>query len=68
VTIRKPLDLPPDVARAFVEDMRIDVLVRADAIFGWKADTIPPGAIGHPDCADHIGKIVMRLRRSYDLG
>jgi hypothetical protein len=46
----------------------IDVLVRADAIYGWKADTIPPGAIGHPNCADHIGKIVMRLRRSYDLG
>lgn len=46
----------------------IDVSIRADAIYGWKADTIPPGPAGHADCANHIGKIVMRLRRSYDLG
>jgi hypothetical protein len=45
----------------------IDVRVRADATYKWKADIISPDQIGWPDCAHHIGAIVQRLRAKYDL-
>jgi hypothetical protein len=45
----------------------IDVVVRPDPARGWRADTVSPNHIGYADCADHIGRIVQRLRRDYDL-
>jgi hypothetical protein len=45
----------------------IDISVRADQDRRWRADTISPDHIGYADCADHIGRIVQRLRREYDL-
>jgi hypothetical protein len=45
----------------------IDVVVRPDLNRGWRADTIPPDQIGYADCANHIGRIVQRLRRGYDF-
>jgi hypothetical protein len=45
----------------------IDIAIRRDPERGWRADTISPDHIGHADCARHIGTIVQRLRREYDL-
>jgi hypothetical protein len=45
----------------------IDISIRADPDRGWRADTVSPNHIGYVDCAHHIGTIVQRLRRAYDL-
>jgi hypothetical protein len=54
--VRHPVS-PPD----------IDVVVRSDPDHGWRADTVSPNHVGYVDCAHHIGTIVQRLRREYDL-
>jgi hypothetical protein len=45
----------------------IDISIHSDPDHGWRADTISPNHIGNADCAHHIGTIVQRLRREYDL-
>ncbi len=45
----------------------VDISIRPDPHFGWRADTISPNAIGYADCAHHIGMIVQRLRSEYGL-
>jgi hypothetical protein len=45
----------------------IDISIYSDPDHGWRADTISPNHIGNADCAHHIGTIVQRLRREYDL-
>jgi hypothetical protein len=45
----------------------IDVSIRATEDGDWRADIVPPGRIGYPDCFRHIGEIEQRLRSQYYL-
>ena len=57
-----------EAARQPVCPDNIDVAIRPDEHFGWRADVISPTQIGYADCAHAIGMIVQRLRRDYQLG
>jgi len=45
----------------------IDILVRPDPVYGWKADIVSPNQTGYADCSYWIGSIERRLRGTYEL-
>jgi hypothetical protein len=56
-----------EAARQPVCPPDIDIAIRSDADFGWRADLISAPQVGSADCAQAIGVIVQRLRRHYEL-
>jgi len=56
-----------EVASKQVCPPAIDVAVRPDSPYGWKADIISPTHVGYADCVNSISTIVRRLRREYNL-
>jgi hypothetical protein len=45
----------------------MDVLVRPDAVTGWRVDSVATGETAHADCAHEIRRACQRLRRIYAL-